>query len=157
MHFLGLKDDLLTAHRNPGNEAWRENCRAKTTTERGEASVVWEQELDRQETIVSRATIHRSLVHSLFIFPLLSYFLEVSSLPLPKSEFSFDFDYRIFSRNYIVDMDINRRSPLFLGTSLSLPFVGANPRPRCNRRSVPRPPAFSTSIVPQHAAAVSSA
>lgn len=59
MHFLGLKDDLLTAHRNPGNEAWRENCRAKTTAERGEASVVWEQELDRQETIVSRATIHR--------------------------------------------------------------------------------------------------
>lgn len=45
-------------------------------------------------------------------------------LPLttPSPEFSVDFDYRVFSRNYMVGMDTNQRFPLLWGTCVLLPF-----------------------------------
>lgn len=43
-----------------------------------------------------------------------------------------DFDYRIFSRNYMVDIDTNRRFPLFLGKSLLLRFLDTNLWPSFN-------------------------
>ena len=43
-----------------------------------------------------------------------------------------DFDYRIFSKNYMVDIDTNRRFPLFLGKSLLLPFLDTNLWPSFN-------------------------
>lgn len=134
MLFLAIKDDLLNFHRNAGKQATWKGMKPRRTIrvgmKKGLRWIQWDLRAGVKDIKIywlwNNNAMRPWFFHYLYFhsFHISCMFLVSHYSSLSQFWMLLDFDYRIFSRNYIVDIDTNRRFPLFLGKSLLLRFFG---------------------------------
>ena len=141
MLFLEIKNGLLNFHKNAGKQAMWKAMKSRTTKVRmkkGLGWIPWDLGAGVKYTKIYLLWNNNAMCPWFFHY-LYSHSFHISFMFLTSHYSSFshfwillDFDYRIFSKNYMVDIDTNRRFPLFLGKSLLLSFLDTNLWPSFN-------------------------